>query len=210
MARKVGDRERAAWWARLLRLTVRVVVPIAFIGLLWYLHANVIRVGYVPSASMEPTLVPDDRILIRLDAYGTGGPQRGDIIVYADRAGELLVKRVIGIGGDRLEMASGYVQLNGKLLREPYLKQEPHVREFYFEIAIPDDTVFVLGDNRNLSADSRDRDVGPIPLDAILGRVTHIILPRARARRLGSHEYGGQLPNRPFTARGAASGRSGQ
>jgi signal peptidase I len=187
MARRVGDRRRAGCQARALRLTVRVVVPILFIILLWYLHTHVVRIGYVPSASMEPTLLADDRILIRLDAYDGRSPQRGDIIVYLGDDGEYYVKRVIGVGGDTLGMQAGCVWVNREWLREPYIKQERPVREPAFGREIPQGELFVLGDNRNFSEDSRD--IGTIRVDVILGKVTRIVWPRDRARRLEPVEY---------------------
>jgi len=119
MARKIADRGRAGCWARPLRVTVRVVVPILFIGLLWYLHSSVVTIAYVPSGSMEPTLLIKDRILIRLDAYNSHGPERGDIIVYVGSDGAHYVKRVIGIAGETLTVASGRVWINGQSLDEP-------------------------------------------------------------------------------------------
>lgn len=187
MARKAGDGRRVGCQARALRLTVRVVVPILFIALLWYLHTNVVRIGYVPSTSMEPTLLPDDRILIRLDAYDGRRPQRGDIVVYLRPDGEYYVKRVIAIGGDRVETASGYVRLNGEVLDEPYVKRERHLPERLFGGTVRDGKVFVLGDNRNFSEDSRD--IGPIPEDTILGKVTRVIWPLDHAHRLEPVQY---------------------
>ncbi len=188
MNRKVADQRKSSCLARLLRLTLRVVVPILFVALLWHLHENVIRIGYVPSGSMEPTLLPDDRILIRLDAYREHGPDRGDIIVYRGADGAYYVKRVIGTGGDLLGIAQGHVWLNDGWLAEPYLKEQQRP-ERPFLITVEQGRVFVLGDNRNFSEDSRDRDVGTIPLDLVLGKVTHVIWPRERAHRIEPVHY---------------------
>lgn len=171
---------------RLLRLTVRVVVPVLFVALLWHLYENVVKTGYVPSKSMEPTLLADDRVLIRLDAYHEHGPERGDIIVYLRPDGAYYVKRVIGIGGDRLGIGGGHVWLNDGSLVEPYLKERPRPERPFIR-TVEQDTVFVLGDNRNFSEDSRD--IGPVPTDAILGKVTHVIWPRARVHRIEPVHY---------------------
>ena len=188
MARRAADQRKSGCFPRLLRLALRVVVPLLFVALLWHLHQNVIRIGYVPSGSMEPTLLRDDRLLIRLDEYREHGPERGDIIVYARPDGAYYVKRVVGIGGDRLGIAGGHLWLNDGWLVEPYLKEHPRPEQFFTK-AVEPDRVFVLGDNRNFSQDSRDDDVGTIPLDAILGKVTHVIWPRERARRIEAVRY---------------------
>jgi len=186
MARKVTDRRKSGCLRRSLRLTVRVVIPLLFALLLWHLHTSVLRIGYVPSASMEPTLLADDRVLIRLDAYKAHPPARGDIIVYLRPDGAYYVKRIVAVGGDRLGIAGGHVWLNGGWLVEPYLKERQRP-ERPFIGAVKQGTVFVLGDNRNLSEDSRD--TGPVPTDAILGKVTHVIWPRARAHRIEQVRY---------------------
>lgn len=176
--------------SRAVRVAIRVVVPVVFAAALWHLFTHVARFGTVVSESMAPTLVVGDYYVLRVDAYENGrSVQRGDIIVF-DRPGHgTFVKRAIGIGGDRIGIGRGSVWLNGSWLKEPYLKEEP-VTERPMATAVPDGHLFVLGDNRNKSEDSRD--YGPIPVENVMGRVTRILWPLHRIRDFRPVEYQGR------------------
>ncbi len=173
--------------ARFGRIALRVVIPVIFAGALWHLFTNVARFGTVVSESMNPTLRVGDYYVLRLDAYEDGRtPQQGDIVVF-DRPGEgTFIKRVIGHSGDIIGIAHGRVWINNAWLDEPYLKEQP-VTELPLATRVPDGHVFVLGDNRNRSEDSRD--YGPIPVENVLGKVTKIMWPLGRAREFSPIQY---------------------
>ena len=99
--------------------------------------------------------------------WWAGGPQRGDVVVFhVDPDSDLLIKRVIGLPGDRVEIRSGQVIINGDLLDEPYITRPTYGD--YGPVDVPPLHIFVLGDNRGFSNDSRA--FGALPLDSIIGR----------------------------------------
>ncbi len=131
---------------------------------------------------MTPALEPGDYYTIRLDAYRNGRPPKhGDIIVFDHPNEGAYLKRVIAVGGDLVGIAGGRVWLNGSWLKEPYLKVQP-VAELPLVTKIPNDHLFVLGDNRNSSEDSRD--FGPIPVSSVVGQVRKIVWPPGRIGQL--------------------------
>ena len=146
---------------------------------------------YIPSASMEPTLERGDRVLVNKLSYDLHDVRRGDVVVFKIPRESVgpdgikdLIKRVVAIPGDTIESRDGVVYLNGKALDEPYLargtttgdpadSQNPPIEKQ----VVPDDAVFVLGDNRANSHDSRFADRGPIPIESIVGRAFVIVWP---------------------------------
>jgi len=181
--RNQREKERLS---RTTRLVVRVVVPVVFALGLWYILTHVARLGYVFSASMEPALQKGDYYTIRLDAYNSRPPGRGEIIVYTDREGDPYVKRVIALPGEKVLIWRGTVLIDGEPLREPYLKERPQP-EWHIGDVVPEDYYVVLGDNRNFSSDSRDS--GYVRRGSIMGRVTRIVWPLDRAQRLTAPSY---------------------
>ncbi|MCR4427160.1 MAG: signal peptidase I [Firmicutes bacterium] len=143
---------------------------------LWPLIAGVILAGFimtfiaqsyiVEGSSMEPTLHHGERLLIDKVTYRFKEPSRGDIVVLSTPRAAF-VKRVIAVGGDHLEIKDGVVYLNGRPMQESYIA-EPTEGE-WGPYDVPDGTVFVMGDNRNFSNDSR-RGVGFLDVNKIRGR----------------------------------------
>ncbi len=143
---------------------------------------------YIPSPSMLPTLQKNDRVLVNKLSYRLHDVHRGDVVVFerppneADQRIKDLIKRVIGLPGETIEARNGRVVIDGRYLEEPYLRLEESGcpgTENLPPTVIPADHVFVLGDNRCDSSDSRV--FGPIPEDLIVGRafvrvwpVTHL------------------------------------
>lgn len=146
-------------------------------GVLW--AALSIQTALVPSASMEPELKAGDLLMVRKDAFRKDRtPTRGDIVLF-DRPNspDYFVKRVIGLPGETIFVLSGRVAINGKYLEEPYA-QQPIMREMPVLVQLGQGEYFLMGDNRARSEDSRD--IGPIRIQNITGKVTAIIAPRAR------------------------------
>jgi signal peptidase I len=155
---------------------------VAVLALLAWLGANV-RIGVIVSDSMDPTLVRGDVYIIRTDAYRHRTPRDRDVVVIKHpEASETLVKRVVGVGGDEVGVALGHVWRNGERIPEPYLVDKPGVRERPLLTVVPEGQLFLLGDNRNFSEDSRD--LGTLPVSHVVGRVSAIILPWHRRHRL--------------------------
>jgi signal peptidase I len=142
---------------------------------------------YIPSASMVPTLKVGDRILVDKLSYDLHAVHRGDIVVfarpprdYADPGIKDLVKRVIGLPGERISSEGNEVLINGKVLAEPWLpKNEPLGQPIESQV-IPKGDYFVMGDNRPDSLDSRY--FGPIPGRLIVGRVVARVWPLSALR----------------------------
>ncbi len=129
---------------------------------------------------MEHTILVGDHVLINKLLYGARLPftslrlpavrqvQRGDIVsVRAPRSELLLIKRVIALGGDRVVIRGGVLYVNGQLVREPYAIVSPGMQQPALELVVPGNSVFLLGDNRDLSEDSRA--FGAVPLSNIRG-----------------------------------------
>lgn len=139
------------------------------------IKATLVQAFYIPSESMVPTLHVGDRVLVNKLSYRLHDVHRGDIVVFERPSAEAdpqirdLIKRVIGLPGEMIEARGGQVYINGRALAEPYLR--PEMRNATQNLPrqlVPPDHVFVLGDNRTNSRDSRI--FGPIPERLIVGR----------------------------------------
>lgn len=133
----------------------------------------------VPTGSMEPTLLPGDHVLVDKLAYRHRGPARGDLVVFrAPRTGELLLKRVVGVGGDQVGIEDGVLHVNGRARVEPFVNQRLLDGDYFGPVAVPRGDVFVMGDDRSNSVDSRR--FGPVPASRVLGRADLRIWPPGR------------------------------
>ena len=137
------------------------------------------RIIQVDGSSMVPTLVNGDKLIV----WGAGyTPQRGDVVIVDSYTsyGKPLVKRVIAKGGDTvsIDYATGTVAVNGEVLQEDYIAEPTYLGyDVTFPYTVPEGTVFVMGDNRNQSRDSRSTYVGCIDERDILGRVLLCFMP---------------------------------
>ena len=151
----------------------------------------VVEPFYVPSGSMEPTLKPGDRVLAAKSAYRFSNPHRGDLVVFKDPRNpeEDLIKRVVGLPGDTVAIRDAVLYINGQREMEPYVDY-PMIDATYFgPVKVPAGKVFVMGDNRGNSVDSRS--FGPVPEDNLLGKVFMRFWPPGRAGwDLGSSALG--------------------
>lgn len=132
--------------------------------------------------SMHPTLVDGEGMFVEKITYTFTAPERGDIIIcrYPGYVVEC-VKRVIGEPGDRVEVYDGSIYLNGELLDESAYWDD-YIFGDMSELTVPEDSLFVVGDNRNWSGDSRDPSVGCIPYSQVKGKVRGVIFPTSNAR----------------------------
>jgi signal peptidase I len=129
----------------------------------------------VDGSSMLPTLQNGEFVLVNRMAYRIGAPKRGDIIVFhfpLDPGSQDLIKRVIGLSGDRISVANGIVSVNDQPLTEPYIAAPPM---YAGEWVVPANELFVLGDNRNDSSDSHSW--GMLPIKEIVGKAEFIYWP---------------------------------
>lgn len=209
-------------WVETIVLLVTALV-LAIIIKTFFLQAF-----YIPSESMEPEFIQNDRILVQKTSYWFGEPQRGDIVVFQDPGGWLggeqtgpvgpvvkfletiglypsgghLVKRVIGIGGDRVICCDdqGRISVNGKSLDESYLKPGSNNATIPFDVRVPEGHLWMMGDNRNNSWDSRGHMGQPgggfVSEDKVVGKVFSLIWPFGRATFI----------HRPSTFKGIPSG----
>ncbi|MGQ9473703.1 MAG: signal peptidase I [Candidatus Caldatribacteriaceae bacterium] len=141
---------------------------------------------YIPSSSMEPTLVPGERVLVAKFYYRFTEPKRGDIIVFRypiDRRRNL-IKRLVGLPGDNLKIEDGLVWINGEALQGELFQRTYYDVGYYGqgEHVVPQDSYFVLGDNSENSDDSRFW--GYVPHRNILGRAFFVYWPPHRIRIL--------------------------
>lgn len=135
------------------------------------------RPTIVDGHSMNPTLKHYDILLMNQLLYKTKDPAHGDVIIFKlESEGRNLVKRVIGIEGDLVEIKDGRVFVNGIELEEDYIL-ETDISSKDLTLVVPEGKFFVLGDNRNGSKDSRSIDVGPVDEDIILGKAYFRLFP---------------------------------
>jgi signal peptidase I len=175
MARQIGRRTTASTrWTSAAALAL-------ILGVTGWTY-TALRLAEVPSKSMLPTLQPGDVVTNRIDAFRHAMPKRGDIVIFHDKkSSDLLIKRVIGIPGETIVVWSGLVWVNGQMLREPYLTGNL-VLERPIRVRLAADEIWVMGDNRDFSDDSRD--YGPVKKSQLVGRASAIIWPLSRRHRI--------------------------
>ncbi len=178
-------------WLR--RVRTFVIVIVIALAAAWALRTFVVAPYYVPSASMEPTLhgcsnCNDDHVLVQKLSYDFHDPERGDIVVFnnpgkrwAQAKDKVLIKRVIGVPGDRLRIRDRKVFVNGQRLDEPYVNKSCHgttPNGGPSTYKVPKGDLFVMGDNRCDSEDSRV--FGFVPIDKVIGKAFIIFWPLSR------------------------------
>ncbi|GAA2623086.1 signal peptidase I [Paractinoplanes durhamensis] len=190
------EKRRGSFW-RELPILLGVAILVAVL-----VRAFVLQTFYIPSPSMEHTLNVLDRVLVNKLVYDFRDPRRGEIIVFKAPAdwqsgaeGEDFIKRIIGTPGDRIVCCDSQERLtiNGKSLDEPYIykdsdgNQDP-AADRKFDITVPADRLWVMGDHRSASGDSlehyeetNDVTEATIPEDSVVGRAFTVFWPVKRA-----------------------------
>src|SRR3954452_7158516 len=180
------------------------IVAVA-LGLALAIQAFLVKPFRIPSESMVPTLQVGQRVLVDRVSLRFSHPSRGEILVFKPPAGAdtntcgarrpsgqpcpaptptrsktNFIKRVVGVGGDHISIEDGRVRLNGRLQREPFARPDAQcpICNLPVEITVPPNHVFMMGDNRGESADSREW--GPIPEDWIIGNTFFTYWPPKR------------------------------
>ena len=197
---------RPLWQESILLVAAALVTAIV-------VKAFFLQAFYIPSSSMEPTMLVDDKILVQKVSYWFGDIQRGDIVVFDDPAEWLgedssnhdpnilqrglekvglfptsghLIKRVIGVGGDTVMCCKdGKLVVNGVPLDEPYVLDEKVTADLPFEVEVRKGHLWVMGDNRGNSSDSRRHldqpGGGQVPVEAVVGKAWFRVWPIGRA-----------------------------
>ncbi|MDF2670243.1 MAG: signal peptidase [Paenibacillus sp.] len=165
-----------AWeWAKALLIALGLVFVIR-----WFIFAPFI----VDGESMEPNFDNAERIIVNKILYNVREPKRGEVVVFHAPAEKDYIKRVIALPGETVRVQGDKVYVNGELLDEPYLKEAMdkahqaggnYNNRNYAEAKVPEGSIFVMGDNRSFSSDSRM--IGPVELEKIVGRADLIFWP---------------------------------
>lgn len=188
---------RSSFW-RELPILLGVAILVAVL-----VRAFVVQTFYIPSGSMEHTLDLNDRVLVNKLVYDFRSPERGEIIVFrapvewSGREDEDFIKRIIGVGGDRVVCCDEQQRLmvNGHSLDEPYIfsrdGERDAVADEKFDITVPAGRLWVMGDHRSASGDSLEHwqrsqniDLATIPEKSVVGRAFTIFWPFNRATLL--------------------------
>jgi signal peptidase I len=154
-----------------------VAVGVALIVALVLVRVFVAEPFRIPSESMEPTLRPGDQALVsKLSGHA---PARGELIAFhSPRGGEILLKRVVAVGGDTVGLEDGVLVVDGRQVSEPFVDHEAIDSVYFGPVRVKPGTVFVMGDNRANSEDSRD--FGAVDTDLIIGRAVARVWPPGR------------------------------
>ncbi|WP_076259800.1 signal peptidase I [Intrasporangium flavum] len=233
------DEPRRGFGATLLAgLKEIVIVVVLAMALSFVVKTWLFQAFYIPSGSMENTLVKDDRVIVSKLTPGPFDLKRGDVVVFEDPndwlSGDLnahstvggpfhdalvfvgllpedaenhLIKRVIGLPGDHVQAdgSTGKIKVNGVEITEPYVKPGDFPSQGKpFDIVVPAGKVWVMGDHRSDSSDSRWHDdgsgaTGSVPMDKIVGRALFVVWPIDHVTWLG-------VPERTFGSVPAPSG----
>jgi signal peptidase I len=154
---------------------VKVIVSALLIAIV--LRTFIFQLALVNQSSMEPTLYEGQMLVISKINYFVGDPQRGDIVVLKDEIGnKLLIKRVIGLPGEEIQLKDDKIFINSKELNPDYINV-PTKAINQDQWTLPQGEYFVLGDNRGHSRDSRAEDVGLVDREKIIGRAVFRIWP---------------------------------
>ena len=154
-----------------------VVSISAAIILALMIRTFIVELYVVDGPSMKPTLQHEERLVVNKFIYRVREPQKGEIVIfrYPRDPSRDFIKRVIATAGDTIEIKEGRVYVNDQLQREDFILEK--TRSEYPKATVPEGTIFVMGDNRNNSEDSRFSDVGFVPLDLVKGKAILIFWP---------------------------------
>jgi signal peptidase I len=147
-----------------------VLLTIILALIIFFAARATIQTFIVVMSSMEPSFYEGQRLVVNKAIYFFGEPERGDVVIFRAPGGqpEDFIKRIIGLPGDKVEVKNEAVYINGTSLDEPYVKSPPSYT--MPERKVPEDSYFVLGDNRNRSNDSHHNSFGFIPRENIIGK----------------------------------------
>jgi signal peptidase I len=167
-------------------LEIPIILLISFTLVFGFVRPVVAAPYRIPTPSMVPTLMIQDRLLVNKLAYDINSPERGDIVLFEDQEGgpDPLIKRVVGLPGETIELRGGEVHVNGDPLDEPYLERRTCLRAMpitcsFGPVKVPEDHYFMMGDNRTNSKDSRF--FGPVPEEDVMGEALVRFWPVSRA-----------------------------
>jgi signal peptidase I len=191
MDNPADDQQRRRGWQQIREWVVVIGVAVLIATVL---RTFVVQQFYIAGPSMETTLFGDDRVLVNKLSYRFGEPSRGDVVVFDRVTGDGntvqhddLIKRVIGLAGEEVEIRSCDVFINGAKIDEPWLPAAMRDQNLapadrcgtpdVAAVVVGEDQVYLIGDNRPMSFDSRM--FGPVDIDLIVGRAVVIIWPPA-------------------------------
>lgn len=169
-----SERRRKVLQGTAVILTVALVVA-------FYLASQRLMLVTVRGNSMGDTLESGSVVLCQKGAK----PQRGELVLFAYQDA-LLIKRVVALGGDEVSVNENGVTVNGSLLTEPYATgDDSYMSDIAYPVRVPPDELFVMGDDRTVSVDSRSSTFGTVSTDTVLARPQAVVWPLFRAKKLG-------------------------
>lgn len=161
--------------ARALIVVKDVVVPIVVAVLIAAVILQFIQFAIVPTESMEPTIPAKSFLVGSRRAYKNDDPARGDIVIF-EHEGIQLIKRIVALPGESVQIINGQVLIDGETLHESYIIEDGS--SSFGTITVPSNAYFVLGDNRNHSLDARYWNIPYVTFDSIKSKAIYMIYPK--------------------------------